>query len=100
MTDMAVEVTETDVPVPLWEGQAAIFATPDGGRIIRYYLPGEEKFIAIPRELVPSLEMLAANPGALMAISLGPMGGVARRMAGQFMRRAGLPEAAPDAPGE
>lgn len=95
MTEMAGMETagqDTAPPVPLWEGAAALFESPDGGRVIRYEMPGgEEKFIAIPRELVPSLEMLAANPGALMAISQGPMGGMARRMVGQFAKRAGLP---------
>ena len=87
MSEMAPE--ETVAPVLLWEGQAAFFASPDGGRVIRYDQDGEEKFIAIPAVLVPSLEMLAANPGALVAISenrvLGPL---AQRMAGQFTRRA------------
>jgi hypothetical protein len=95
MTEMAgtelVQADQPELPVPLWEGPAALFAAPDGGRVIRYEADGAERFIAIPRELVPSLQMLAENPGALMAISQGPMGGLARRMTGQFLKRAGLP---------
>jgi hypothetical protein len=75
-------------PVLLWEGTAAFFAAPDGGRVIRYDQDGEEKFIAIPAELVPALQMLAANPGALVAISQSPMGGIARRMVGRLTERA------------
>ena len=71
---------ETEAPVLLWEGQAAMFASPDGGRVIRYDDQGEERFVAIPPELVPALQMLASNPGALVAISKSPMGGMARRM--------------------
>ena len=77
---MSEMTPETEAPVLLWEGQAAMFASPDGGRVIRYDDQGEEKFVAIPPELVPALEMLAANPGALVAISKSPMGGMARRM--------------------
>jgi hypothetical protein len=84
--EAATEQAET--PVLLWEGQAAFFASPDGGRVIRYDQDGEEKFVAIPAELVPALEMLAANPGALVAISQSPMGGVARRMVGTLTKRA------------
>jgi hypothetical protein len=79
-------------PVLLWEGQAAMFASPDGGRVIRYQEDGEEKFVALPAELVPGLELLRVNPGALMAIAQGPMGGLARRLVGQVTRKA-----APDA---
>jgi|SRR5580693_6779487 hypothetical protein len=75
-------------PVLLWEGPAAMFAAPDGGRVIRYEQDGEEKFVAIPGELVPALELLRANPGALIAISQSPMGGMARRMVGQLTRKA------------
>jgi hypothetical protein len=75
-------------PVLLWEGQAAMFASPDGGRVIRYDHDGEEKFVAIPAELVPALAMLAANPGALVAIGNGPLGGMARRMVAQLTRKA------------
>jgi hypothetical protein len=82
------EKTEAPAPELLWEGQAAMYASPDGGRVIRYDHDGEEKFVAIPAELVPSLEMLAANPGALMAIANGPMGGVARKMVRQFSAKA------------
>jgi hypothetical protein len=79
------EAVETQAgPVLLWEGQAAMFAAPDGGRVIRYEQDGEEKFVAIPAELVPALEMLRANPGALLAISQSPFGGMARK----FVRRA------------
>ena len=85
MTEMA---SENGGPVLLWEGQAAMFASPDGGRVIRYDDGGEEKFVAIPAELVPALQMLAANPGALVAISQSPMGGMARRMVGQLSRKA------------
>jgi hypothetical protein len=80
--------TDTQTPVLLWEGQAALFASPDGGRVIRYDQDGQEKFVAIPAELVPALAMLQANPGALTAISQGPLGGVARRMVGQLTRKA------------
>lgn len=76
-------------PVLLWEGPAAMFATPDGGRVIRYEEDGEEKFVMLPAELVPGLQLLRANPGALMAIANGPMGGMARRMVGQIGKRAG-----------
>jgi len=75
-------------PVLLWEGQAAFYAAPDGGRVIRYEQDGEEKFVAIPAELVPALAMLQANPGALVAISKSPMGGLARRMVGRLARDA------------
>lgn len=74
--------------VPLWEGPAALFGTPDGGRVIRYEQDGQDQFVAIPAELVPALEMLRANPGALIAISQSPMGGMARRMVGQLTRKA------------
>jgi hypothetical protein len=79
---------ETDIPVLLWEGRAALFAAPDGGRVIRYETGDGEQFVAIPAELVPALEMLRANPGALVAISQSPMGGMARKMVGQFTRKA------------
>jgi hypothetical protein len=75
-------------PVLLWEGQAALYASPDGGRVIRYGQQGEERFVAIPAELVPAMEMLRANPAALVAISQSPMGGMARRLVGQLTRRA------------
>jgi len=71
---------ESPAPVLLWEGQAAMFAAPDGGRVIRYEQDGAEQFVAIPAELVPALEMLRANPGALVAISQSAVGGMARRM--------------------
>jgi len=74
------EISEAPAPVLLWEGQAAMYAAPDGGRVIRYDLDGEEKFVAIPAELVPALNMLAANPAALVNISRSPVGGMARRM--------------------
>lgn len=77
------------VPELLWEGQAAMFAAPDGGRVIRYEQDGQEQFVAIPAELVPALEMLKANPGALVAISQSAMGGMARRMVGQLTKKAG-----------
>jgi hypothetical protein len=80
--------TDNRTAVLLWEGTAALFASPDGGRVIRYEQDGEEQFVAIPPELVPALEMLRANPGALVAISQSPMGGVARKMVGQFTRKA------------
>ena len=89
MSETAGIEQETTGPVPLWEGRAAMFASPDGGRVIRYDQDGEEKFIAIPPELVPALQMLAANPGALVAISQSPMGGMARRMVGTLTRKAG-----------
>jgi hypothetical protein len=76
-------------PVLLWEGQAALFEAPDGGRVIRYDEAGEERFVAIPAELVPALDMLRANPGALVAISNSAMGGMARKMVGQLTRKAG-----------
>jgi hypothetical protein len=79
---------ETDSPVLLWEGQAAMFAAPDGGRVIRYEQDGDDQFVAIPAELVPALEMLRANPGALVAISQSPMGGMARKMIGNITRKA------------
>jgi hypothetical protein len=85
-------MSETEAPVPelLWEGQAAMFAAPDGGRVIRYDdADGGEQFVAIPAELVPALEMLRANPGALVAISQSAMGGMARRMVGQLTKKAG-----------
>jgi hypothetical protein len=86
----AEAVEETDGgPQLLWEGQAAMFATPDGGRVIRYEENGEDKFVALPAELVPGLEMLRANPGALVAIANSPMGGMARRMVDQMTRKAG-----------
>jgi hypothetical protein len=86
---LSAEAVEADGgPELLWEGQAAMFATPDGGRVIRYEENGEDKFVALPAELVPGLEMLRANPGALMAIANGPMGGIARRMVGQVTRKA------------
>lgn len=75
-------------PVLLWEGQAAMFASPDGGRVIRYEENGEEKFVALPAELVPGLEMLQANPAALVQIANGPMGSMARRMVGQLAKKA------------
>ena len=75
-------------PVLLWEGPAAMFGAPDGGRVIRYEQDGQDQFVAIPAELVPALEMLRANPGALVAISQSPMGGMARRMVGQLTRKA------------
>jgi hypothetical protein len=74
------EISEAPAPVLLWEGQAAMYAAPDGGRVIRYEHEGEEKFVAIPAELVPALNMLAANPAALINISRSPVGGMARRM--------------------
>jgi hypothetical protein len=86
-TDSGPE-TQTDGPVLLWEGQAAMFASPDGGRVIRYEENGQEKFVALPAELVPGLEMLRANPGALIAIANGPMGGMARRMVGTMTKKA------------
>jgi hypothetical protein len=73
---------------PLWEGQAALFATPDGGRVIRYEQDGEEKFVALPAELVPGLQLLQENPGALMAIANGPMGGLARKMVAKATEKA------------
>jgi hypothetical protein len=83
------DVTEAPAgPVLLWEGQAAMFASPDGGRVIRYERDGEEQFVALPAELVPALQMLQANPGALVAISKGPGGAIARRMAQQFAKKA------------
>jgi len=82
------EATETPTPVLLWEGQAAMFASPDGGRVIRYEAEGTERFVAIPPELVPALAMLSANPGALTAISKSPMGGIARRMVKQVTAKA------------
>jgi hypothetical protein len=89
MSETAGIEQETTGPVLLWEGQAAMFASPGGGRVIRYDHDGEEKFVAIPAELVPALEMLRANPGALVAISqnkvLGPM---AQQMATRFARKA------------
>lgn len=88
MSEMAVETTQAEGPVLLWEGQAALFASPDGGRVIRYDEGGEEKFVAIPAELVPAMEMLRANPGALVAISQSPVGGMARRLVGQVTRKA------------
>jgi hypothetical protein len=81
--------TEAPVPVLLWEGQAAMFAAPDGGRVIRYEDEAGEQFVAIPAELVPALEMLKANPGALVAISQSAMGGMARRMVGKLTEKAG-----------
>jgi hypothetical protein len=87
-TDEGAQITASEVPVLLWEGQAAMFQRPDGGRVIRYEQDGEEKFIALPAALVPALMMLAENPGALDAIAAGPMGGVAKRMAGKFARQA------------
>ena len=80
--------TEAPVPVLLWEGQAAMFAAPDGSRVIRYEQDGQEQFVAIPGELVPALEMLKANPGALVAISQSAMGGMARRMVGKLTEKA------------
>ena len=65
-----------------------MFATPDGGRVIRYEENGEDKFVALPADFVPGLEMLRTNPGALMAIANGPLGGMARRAAGQLMKKA------------
>ena len=82
------EATETQAPTLLWEGQAAMYASPDGGRVIRYNHADEEKFVAIPPELVPALAMLSANPGALTAISKSPMGGIARRMVKQVTAKA------------
>jgi hypothetical protein len=85
-------VSETEAPAPapvlLWEGQAAMFAAPDGGRVIRYDDAGGEQFVAIPAELVPALEMLRANPGALVAISQSAAGGLARKMVGQLTKKA------------
>lgn len=87
--EAGIETEATDgAPELLWEGQAALFATPDGGRVIRYQENGEDKFVALPAELVPGLEMLRANPGALMAIANGPMGGMARRMVSSMIGRA------------
>lgn len=90
MTETAgIEQAETPAgPRLLWEGQAAMFASPDGGRVIRYDDHGEDRFVAIPPELVPAMEMLRANPGALVAISQSPLGGMARRMVGQVTRKA------------
>lgn len=90
MTETAgIEQAETPAaPVPLWEGQAALFASPDGGRVIRYDDHGEDRFVAIPPELVPAMELLRANPGALVAISQSPVGGMARRLVGQVTRKA------------
>ena len=85
---MTESVEQQIVPVLLWEGQAAMFATPDGGRVIRYEENGEDKFVALPAELVPGLEMLRQNPGVLMAIASGPSGGMVRRMVGQMTRKA------------
>jgi len=78
------EASEAPAPVLLWKGQAAMFASPDGGRIIWYDQDGEDKHVAIPAELVPALEMLRANPAALLNISNSPLGGMARR----FVRKA------------
>jgi hypothetical protein len=65
-----------------------MYAAPDGGRVIRYDLDGEEKFVAIPAELVPALNMLAANPAALVNISQSRVGGMARRMVRQVTEKA------------
>jgi hypothetical protein len=88
MSEVAGIERETTGPVLLWEGTAAMFASPDGGRVIRYEQDGAEKFVALPPELVPGLAMLAANPGALVAIGNGPLGGMARRMVAQLTRKA------------
>ena len=85
---MSEMTPETEAPVLLWEGHAAMFASPDGGRVIRYEQDGEEKFVALPAELVPGLAMLQADPDVLMRISQGAMGGMARRMVGQLSRKA------------
>lgn len=85
---MSEMTPETEGPVLLWEGTAAFFARPDGGRVIRYDQDGEEKFVAIPPELVPGLEMLRANPGVLDSIGQSAVGGMARRMVGQLTRKA------------
>lgn len=83
MTDQA----EAPAPVLIAEGEFALFQAEGGARVIRYQNRGEdgelgpEKFVAIPAEIVPALEALAANPDALMRISTGPMGAMARRMA-------------------
>src|SRR6202453_4382171 len=101
MTEMAgTETTQADGPVLLWEGQAAMFARPDGGRGLRYEIQEEpraepaERFISLPPELTGPLEMLAANPGALDAIAQGPMGGLAKRMARHFASKAAAAHAA------
>jgi hypothetical protein len=74
-----LDVVEETGPPLLWEGFAAMFATPDGGRVIRYEQNGEEKFIGIPAELVPALGILSENPGVLMNISRGPLGAMMRK---------------------
>lgn len=85
---MSEETTAPDQPVLLWEGRAAMFAAPDGSRVIRYEVDGEDKFVALPADLVPALEMLASNPSALLAIANSPMGAMARRAAAKFAKTA------------
>ena len=90
MADEKTLVSRETVPDPvlLWEGPAAMFAAPDGGRVVRYEQDGQDQFVAIPAELVPALEMLRANPGALVAISQSATGAMARRLIGQMTRKA------------
>lgn len=86
-------MTDTEVqggPALLAEGTFAFFASPDGGRVIRWQAQGgAEEFIALPAEMVPALEALRANPAALLAIAASPMGGIARKMAQRMISKGG-----------
>ena|SRR5579863_4585932 len=92
MSAAETEQVETvpEMPVPDIEGTYALFSQPDGSLIIAYWAQGADKSerVAIPAELVPALQMLRANPAALVNISNSPMGGLARRMVGRLTERA------------
>lgn len=81
MTDVA---EQAPAPALLAEGTFAVYATPEGGRVITFWhaqtgdLP-----VLIPAELVQAwpaaLESLRANPGLLATLLGGPVGMMARR---------------------
>lgn len=85
---MSENETRPVQPALLWEGRAAMFAGPDGSRVIRYEVDGRDEFVALPASLVPALEMLRANPAALLNIENSPMGAMARRAAARFAKQA------------
>jgi hypothetical protein len=91
------EAAETEAPerVLLWSGYASMYALPDGGRLVCYTREGaEDERVPIPAEIVPMLDMLARDPNLLLNLSTSPVGGIARRMAGQFVKKVEKAEAA------
>jgi hypothetical protein len=53
MSETAGIEQETASPVPLWEGQVAVFANPDGALVMRFRRDDEQNFIGIPSDLTP-----------------------------------------------